>query len=87
VNVPEPDEREIRVLSDRSGVPLAQVRRLFCDELRRLGKGAKVGSYLALLTSSSVRGMLRRKTRPAEPAPLEHLQRWEDEGGRTGRAQ
>jgi hypothetical protein len=62
----EPDERVIRSLSARSGVPLVQVRTLFRDELRRLGMGAKVGSYLTVLTASNVRGMLRRKARLAD---------------------
>lgn len=58
-------EREIRSLSDRSGASLAQVRTLFVDELARLKMGAKVGSYLGVLTASNVRGMLRRKARLA----------------------
>jgi hypothetical protein len=58
-------ERDIRSLSDRSGASLAQVRTLFSDEFARLKMGAKVGSYLGVLTSSNVRGMLRRKARLA----------------------
>lgn len=57
---PPADEREIRSLSDRSGVELRHVRALFDHEFARLGMGAKVGSYLAVLTSSNVRAMLRR---------------------------
>lgn len=56
----QPDEREIGALSDQSGVAPAQVRALFRQEHARLGMGAKVHSYLAVLTASSVRGMLRR---------------------------
>ena len=95
----EPDERAIRSLSARSGVPLVHVRTLFRHELRRLGMGAKVGSYLAVLTASNVRGMLRRKAQiggaaqqvqecNAAPAPHKqrHLQRWEDDGGNVRRA-
>ncbi len=63
---PQSDEREIRALSDQSGAPLAHVRDLFGRELARLQMGAKVGSYLGVLTASSVRGMLRRKARLAE---------------------
>jgi hypothetical protein len=38
-------------------------------ELAQPQMGAKVGSYLAVLTESSVRGLLRRKTKSAaEPA-------------------
>ena len=58
-------EREIRSLSDRSGASVAQVRTLFSDEFARLKMGAKVGSYLGVLTASNVRGMLRRKARLA----------------------
>lgn len=62
-------EREIRSLSDRSGASLAQVRTLFSDEFARLKIGARVGSYLAVLTASNVRGMLRRKVRLASNLP------------------
>lgn len=65
---PEADEREIRSLSDRSGVGLVEVRTLFRMELARVGMGAKVSSYLAVLTASNVRGMLRRMARLAEAA-------------------
>jgi uncharacterized protein DUF3562 len=58
-------DREIRSLSDRSGASLAQVQTLFNDEFARLKMGAKVGSYLGVLTASNVRGMLRRKARLA----------------------
>jgi hypothetical protein len=98
--VTAPHERQIRILSEQSAVPLGQVRTLFHDEFKRIGMGAKVGSYVAVLTSSSVRGMLRRATGRADaaqhvqelgaaPAPQEqrHLQRWEDDGGRARRAQ
>ena len=62
-------EREIRSLSDRSGASLAQVRTLFSDEFARLKMGAKVGSYLGVLTASNVRGMLRRKALLASGLP------------------
>jgi hypothetical protein len=58
-------EREIRSLSDRSGASVAHVQTLFRDEFARLKMGAKVGSYLGVLTTSNVRGMLRRKARLA----------------------
>ena len=58
-------ERAIRSLSDRSGASVAQVRTLFSDEFARLKVGARVGSYLGVLTASNVRGMLRRKARLA----------------------
>jgi hypothetical protein len=62
------DEREIRSLSDQSGVPRADVRTLFRHERARLGMGAKVHSYLAVLTASNVRGMLRRTSQRRERA-------------------
>ena len=72
-------ERAIRSLSDRSGVELGQVRALFHGEIARLGMGAKVGSYLAVLTTANVRGMLLRAAgRRKIP---QHIHRWEDDGG------
>jgi hypothetical protein len=64
----QPDEREIRALADQSGLAPAQVRTLFAREHARLGMGAKVHSYLAVLTASNVRGMLRRAARRREAA-------------------
>ncbi len=49
-------------LCDRTGAPLAEVRSLFAQEFSRLELGAKVRSYLAVLTASNVRAMLRRKS-------------------------
>ena len=54
-------ESEIRSLSDRAGATEIEVRTLFVSEFARLKMGAKVSSYLTVLTTSSVRGMLRRK--------------------------
>jgi hypothetical protein len=54
-------ERAMSSLSDRSGAPLAEVRSLFAQEFSRLELGAKVRSYLTVLTASNVRAMLRRK--------------------------
>jgi hypothetical protein len=54
-------EREIRSLSDQVGAAEIEVRTLFVSEFARLKMGATVSSYLAVLTTSSVRGMLRRK--------------------------
>ena len=56
-----PHEREIRSLSTRTAVPPDEVRALFAHEFARLGMGAKVGTYLTVLTTSNVRAMLRRK--------------------------
>jgi hypothetical protein len=55
-------ESEIRSLSDRAGATEVEVRTLFASEFARLKMGAKVSSYLTVLTTSSVRGtLLRRK--------------------------
>lgn len=54
-------ERAMSWLCDRTGAPLAEVRTLFAQEFARLELGAKVRSYLAVLTASSVRAVLRRK--------------------------
>ena len=54
-------ERAMSSLSDRTGAPLAEVRSLFAQEFSRLELGAKVRSYLAVLTTSNVRALLRRK--------------------------
>jgi hypothetical protein len=56
------DERAIRSLLDRTDAPAAQVRTLFAQEFSRLELGAKVRSYLGVLTASNVRSMLRRRT-------------------------
>jgi hypothetical protein len=58
-------ERVIRSIRERSGAPLAEVRRLFAREFSRLALGAKVRSYLAVLTASNVSAMLRRKKVPS----------------------
>jgi hypothetical protein len=54
-------ERAMISLCDRTGVPLAEVPSLFAQEFSRLELGAKVLRYLAVLTASKVRAMLRRK--------------------------
>jgi hypothetical protein len=56
-------ERAMSSLCERTGAPPADVRRLFAQEFSRLELGAKVRSYLAVLTASNVRAMLRRKLR------------------------
>lgn len=60
---PVTHDRQISSLSDRSDAPPWEVRALFDAELARLEMGAKVGSYLAVLTESNVRGMLRRQAK------------------------
>jgi ribosomal protein L34E len=59
-------ERAVASLCDRTGAPLAEVRSLFAQEFSRLELGARVRSYLAVLTASNVRAMLRRKARRAQ---------------------
>lgn len=54
-------ERAISSLHVRTGAPLVEVRRLFAQELSRLELGAKVRSYLSVLTVRNVRALLRRK--------------------------
>ena len=54
-------ERAISSLRNRSGASLAEVRGLFAQEFARLELGARVRSYLSILTTSKVRAMLRRK--------------------------
>ncbi len=70
-NTPETGshEREIRSLSARTEVSPAEVGALFAHEFARLRMGAKVGSYLAVLTTSNVRAMLRRKDKRARVSP------------------
>ena len=55
------NERVIGSVRDRTGAPLAVVRSLFAQEFSRLELGAKVRSYLAVLTASNVRAILRQK--------------------------
>lgn len=54
-------ERAISSLRDCTGAPVVEVRGLFAQEFSRLELGAKVRSYLSVLTASNVRAMLRRK--------------------------
>jgi len=63
-------ERAITSLCDRTGAPLTEIRSLFAQEFSRLELGAKVRSYLSVLTASNVRATLRRKgARCPEGAP------------------
>ena len=59
---PAPHRRAIQSLCDRTGAAPAEVRDLFGSEFSRLKMGAKVGAYVAVLTESNVRGMLRRNS-------------------------
>jgi hypothetical protein len=60
--------RAIQSLCDRTGAAPAEVRDLFGSEFSRLKMGAKVGTYLAVLTEASVRATLRREARLAAKA-------------------
>lgn len=52
-------ERAISTLTQRTGVPLAEVRALFAKEFARLARGATVRSYLVTRTASNVLAALR----------------------------
>lgn len=66
-------------LSDGTGAPLAEVRTLFVQEFAALETGAKVRSYLTVLTTSRVRRQLRRRHAVAQlpdvPASARSTQR------------
>jgi hypothetical protein len=62
-------------LRDRTGAPLAEVRSLFTKEFSRLELGAKVRSYLAVLTTSNVLAMLRRTAARSADKALPKRQR------------
>lgn len=63
-------ERTISALSERTGVPRAEVGALFAEEFARLALGAKVRSYLVTRTASNVLATLRKK-----PPAVEDLRR------------
>lgn len=54
-------ERVIGALTDRTGVPAAEVRALYAGEFARLARGATVRSYLVLRATSNVLAMLRAR--------------------------
>ena len=66
---PVPHGRAIQSLCKLTGAEPAEVRDLFGSEFSRLEMGAKVGTYLTVLTESNVRATLRRKARLAAKAP------------------
>lgn len=59
----ERHERAISALTQRTGVPLAEVRALFAEEFARLARVAKVRKYLVTCTESNVLAALREKRR------------------------
>jgi hypothetical protein len=54
-------ERVIGALTDRTGVPVAEVRALYADEFARLARGARIRSYLGVRATANVLAMLRRR--------------------------
>jgi hypothetical protein len=58
-------ERGIQIIRDWAGASSSEVQTLLPPEFARLTMGAKVGSYIAVLTESSARGMSQRRTRLA----------------------
>jgi Protein of unknown function (DUF3562) len=62
------DERVIRSLSGRTGVPPGAIRILFSKEFARLELGARVRSYLPALTAANVRALLRSAGKTAAGA-------------------
>lgn len=56
-------ERAISALTQRTGVPLAEVRALFAAEFARLERDATVRKYLVTCTASTVLAALREKRR------------------------
>lgn len=56
-------ERAISALTQRTGVPLAEVRALFTEEFARLARGATVRRYLVTRTASNVLAALRARRR------------------------
>lgn len=58
-------ERAISALTERTGVPRAEVGALFAKEFARLARGATVRSYLVTRAASNVLAALREK--PTQP--------------------
>jgi hypothetical protein len=54
-------ERAMSWLCERTDASPAEIRHVFSQELARLEPGARIRSYLAVLTMSRVRATLRRK--------------------------
>jgi hypothetical protein len=58
-------EAAIRSLASELQVPVDQVERAYLREARAIGAGARIKSYVAVLTASRVRSELRRRQRPS----------------------
>jgi len=68
-------ERAIEALARQSHVPLDQVAQLYTHELAVLEVGARITSFLTILTIRKVREILRQRSHPVRaleaPAPPE----------------
>lgn len=60
-------ERAIALLTARTGASPEEVRGLYATELARLRRGARVHTYLQILTTSKVRSVLRRAGKTPQP--------------------
>jgi hypothetical protein len=68
-------ERAIEALAEEAHVPIEQVAQLYERELAVLTVGARITSFLSILTIRKVRDILRQRSHPARahaaPAPRE----------------
>src|SRR5690348_16528730 len=68
-------ERTIESLARQAHVPVEQVAQLYAHELAVLTVGARITSFLTILTTRKVREILRQRSHPAcaleAPAPQE----------------
>lgn len=55
-------ERAIELLAQESKVPVDEVARLYRNEWAALEDGARITSFVAILTTRNVREMLRRRS-------------------------
>jgi hypothetical protein len=58
-------ERAIEALARESHVPIEQVAQLYEHELAGLKVGARITSFLTILTTRKVREILRQRSHPA----------------------
>ena len=65
-------ERDIESLAREAHVPLDDVARLYASELAALTAGARITSFLPILTTRKVRAILRQRCHPHRiPAAVE----------------
>lgn len=55
-------QRAVEFLARESQVPVTEVARLYEDEWAALEDGARITSFLAILTARNVRELLRRRS-------------------------